>query len=400
MSSHLKILIVTSGTVADPRFGGELRSRHLAGSLANSGHNVRLIGFVARNYPALRKEIRPGFQVEQQHSLLLDIPLLLNRLHLMPMTELPSWFGHLRNLFRQICTLNRYDIIQFDFPWFVNIYPVVRSHARIVYNAHNIESQYWEGQLNDRLLGGFWRKRLLVNERGAIENADAICTCSKQDADWISEKCNVNPDRIHIVPNGFDEKRFRPTDPERRKTTREALGIKNSEKAVIFTGSGTPPNIEAARAIMETIAPSTKDPRVKYYIVGDICRLLDVKGAIPPNVTLIGRADDILPWLQSADIGLNPMISGSGSNIKLAEYAATGLPVVSTEFGTRGYPALESHIQIAPIDEFPRIVSETTWPNKIPPSALQTYSWKTSAKRLDESYLALLSQPVSESGST
>jgi glycosyltransferase involved in cell wall biosynthesis len=41
-------------------------------------------------------------------------------------------------------------------------------------------------------------------------------------------------------------------------------------------------------------------------------------------------------WLKAASVGLNPIISGAGTNLKLAEYAAAGLPIISTQFGARG----------------------------------------------------------------
>jgi glycosyltransferase involved in cell wall biosynthesis len=41
-------------------------------------------------------------------------------------------------------------------------------------------------------------------------------------------------------------------------------------------------------------------------------------------------------WLARATVGLNPILTGSGTNLKMAEYAAWGLPVLSTAFGARG----------------------------------------------------------------
>jgi hypothetical protein len=40
--------------------------------------------------------------------------------------------------------------------------------------------------------------------------------------------------------------------------------------------------------------------------------------------------------LATASLALNPMISGSGSNLKMMEYAAAGVPIMSTPFGNRG----------------------------------------------------------------
>jgi len=58
----------------------------------------------------------------------------------------------------------------------------------------------------------------------------------------------------------------------------------------------------------------------------------------PANVRSLGLVDEQekLAWLALADIGLNPVLSGSGTNLKLLDYAAAGLPIVSTPFGARG----------------------------------------------------------------
>jgi glycosyltransferase involved in cell wall biosynthesis len=40
--------------------------------------------------------------------------------------------------------------------------------------------------------------------------------------------------------------------------------------------------------------------------------------------------------LSIADVALNPMRSGTGTNLKMLDYMAAGVPVISTEFGARG----------------------------------------------------------------
>ncbi|MDB5066600.1 MAG: putative glycosyltransferase, partial [Chloroflexi bacterium] len=57
--------------------------------------------------------------------------------------------------------------------------------------------------------------------------------------------------------------------------------------------------------------------------------------------------------LWTADLGLNPMLSGSGTNLKLVEYFAAGLPAVSTPLGTRGVDARPGeHLRTAPAEGF------------------------------------------------
>jgi glycosyltransferase involved in cell wall biosynthesis len=70
---------------------------------------------------------------------------------------------------------------------------------------------------------------------------------------------------------------------------------------------------------------------------------------LPSNLRLLGVVGDTekLLWLKVASVGLNPIISGAGTNLKLAEYAAAGLPIISTAFGARGGVLLpDTHITV------------------------------------------------------
>lgn len=57
-----------------------------------------------------------------------------------------------------------------------------------------------------------------------------------------------------------------------------------------------------------------------------------------PNLIYTGRIKDSdrAQWLTAADIAINPMMSGSGTNIKMFDFMAASLPAVSTAIGARG----------------------------------------------------------------
>jgi len=59
---------------------------------------------------------------------------------------------------------------------------------------------------------------------------------------------------------------------------------------------------------------------------------------IPKNVRLYGKVSNekLKQIYEAADIAINPMFSGSGLNIKMLDYMAAGLPIISTEVGARG----------------------------------------------------------------
>ena len=79
------------------------------------------------------------------------------------------------------------------------------------------------------------------------------------------------------------------------------------------------------------------------------------------NVILLGQISDEekLKLYRSVDMALNPMQSGSGTNIKMLDYMAAGLPVISTPVGARGLE-LESdnNAIICELPDFPRKIRE------------------------------------------
>jgi glycosyltransferase involved in cell wall biosynthesis len=103
---------------------------------------------------------------------------------------------------------------------------------------------------------------------------------------------------------------------------------------ITFIGSNFPPNQEAVRKIVE-VAEEVEDGY--FVIMGNICNYLKSKD-IPRNIDLRGyvneeEKEDIY---RNTKIALNPIYSGSGSNIKVLEYFEYGLPVLSTRKGARG----------------------------------------------------------------
>lgn len=79
----------------------------------------------------------------------------------------------------------------------------------------------------------------------------------------------------------------------------------------------------------------------------------------PENVRFMGLIDE-LPKnmiLGLADVALNPMTSGTGTNLKMLDYFAAGIPVISTPFGVRGLGVEDQkHCLLAEIEDFPKTI--------------------------------------------
>jgi hypothetical protein len=113
--------------------------------------------------------------------------------------------------------------------------------------------------------------------------------------------------------------------------------------------------------------------------------------------------DETLAALLSvADVALNPMLGGSGTNVKMATYLAAGVPVITTPLGARGYDLIDGdEALIAPIDAFPeriaRLMSDETLVDRLTSSGRrlveQRYNWRTIGAEMAAAYRATLGGP-------
>jgi glycosyltransferase involved in cell wall biosynthesis len=137
---------------------------------------------------------------------------------------------------------------------------------------------------------------------------------------------------------------------EKRILKKKQLGLYESFTA-LFIGSWHQPNVEAVRYILSI---ASHLPQVNFLILGNICWAFPAE-QLPLNVSFMGLVNDAIKdvVLGVADVALNPMISGSGTNLKMLDYLAAGIPVISTPFGARGLNLEHGqHCFLAEIDQF------------------------------------------------
>ena len=171
-------------------------------------------------------------------------------------------------------------------------------------------------------------------ELAALNETQLTLACSQSDIQTYANEYGADASRIVMVENGVDAVGVPPITEATRQRCRDELEL-GARKVAIFAGSFHFPNFRAADLV---IAAAAKVPNVLFVFLGSICRYEKLANLSMPNVVSLGEVDESFKWMvfSIGDIGLNPMELGSGSNIKVLEYAAAGLSVVSTPFGTRG----------------------------------------------------------------
>jgi glycosyltransferase involved in cell wall biosynthesis len=57
------------------------------------------------------------------------------------------------------------------------------------------------------------------------------------------------------------------------------------------------------------------------------------------DIILTGAVDRLSPFIQAADVAVVPLLDGGGTRLKILEYFAAGVPVISTAKGAEGIKA-------------------------------------------------------------
>jgi glycosyltransferase involved in cell wall biosynthesis len=228
------------------------------------------------------------------------------------------------------------DVLVFSHPW---VYPAVADRVRrdhlVVYDSQNVEG-FLRAQLLD-LRSPVERdllRAVIAAENDVGRRADLVLVCSLDDKAMFERVYEWPGERIRLAPNGVMAKSVVPAIGSERSDSRRSLGLGSDSAIAVFIGSAYGPNVDAARFIIETLAPAL--PQVTFAVVGGVGDRLG--GSLPRNVKVTGSVSEEAKrtWLKASDFAVNPMTSGSGTNIKMFDFMAAGLPVVTTATGGRG----------------------------------------------------------------
>lgn len=228
------------------------------------------------------------------------------------------------------------DVVVFSHPWaFLPLADVLHRRQLVVYDSHNVEALLRTELLGDLEAAKGVLETVIRAEQALLLRADLVFACSDEDAALFQRIFDTDPAKLRIVPNGAFVENFPEPGDVQRVVLRKRLGLPTTQPVAVFLGSFYEPNNEAARFIARRLAPACPD--IFFTVVGGVGTALADEPAVD-NLLVTGRVDDAYrdELLLAADLALNPMNAGSGTNIKMFDYMAAGLPVLTTEIGARG----------------------------------------------------------------
>jgi hypothetical protein len=156
-------------------------------------------------------------------------------------------------------------------------------------------------------------------------------------------------------------------------------------RRAIFAGSNVHHNRVAAAHILSSIAPRF-EKEIEFVLLGPCTRRFLRHQA--PNVT-IDPDGELAEYGCPGALGLNPVVAGSGSSLKLLYYLAHDLPTLSTPFGLRGHEGFAPWVTTAELEHFPDALEcGSPSPDGVR-ERLAPYEWDAAAERALEAYEAV-----------
>lgn len=395
-----RVVVTTTFAVGNPRHGGQLRCFHLYGALARH-IDVDILSLVDHAADIGTRQLGPGLR---------EIGVARSPAHRrvgegvsveagMPVTDIvagtdvsysPAYLERLREALRGASAVILAE------PYMLPAVEAVGAIVPRVYDAFNVEADLKAEVLPGSRLGRRLLHQVQDLERRAVLDSKAITTCSNEDAQRLAVTHGRRLDDFTVVPNGTDC-RFTVPSPEARRDGRDRWlrrwgaqqPLRRCRYLAVFFASWHPPNLDAAEILL-WLAPQL--PEVQFVLGGNHGDAF--VGRTPPqNLVFTGVIGDLSKraLLAAADVALNPMLSGSGTNLKVIEYLAAGVPVISTAFGVRGLAAIDgAQLLVAEPAEMSTAVSRlladpTTAAERAVAGralALEHYDWRKLGDRL------------------
>jgi glycosyltransferase involved in cell wall biosynthesis len=221
----------------------------------------------------------------------------------------------------------------------IALLPRVLFNRKLVFEINGIAHE------EQRLKSSSWLNQFLsffikISEKLACRYSDRIVSVTPQICNYLIRYFRCRSDKIEVVGNGVDTRRFRPIEQGRLLLDyRKRFGISKGDITVAFVG-----NIafwQGVDILLNSALPLlSKDGYLKFLVVGDgllkdplVKKVLDA--GYEKNVIFAGmvRYEDIPFIINIADICVAPFIARRNrvtgvSPLKVFEYMACGKPVI------------------------------------------------------------------------
>jgi glycosyltransferase involved in cell wall biosynthesis len=201
----------------------------------------------------------------------------------------------------------------------------------IIHTFHGHVFHSYFGRLKTTLFQ-FIERRLAAKTTKII----AISPLQKEELSAVYHICK--PEKISVIPLGFDLEQFQENLTEKRRITRANYQLSENEVAVAIVGRLAPiKNHALFLAVIELLAQ--KKCTARFFIVGDGMEKEQIAKEVKRLHETFGVSIEMTSWIKDIatfNAGMDVMCltsNNEGTPVSLIEAQACNLPVVSTDVG-------------------------------------------------------------------
>jgi sugar transferase (PEP-CTERM/EpsH1 system associated) len=385
----MKILYVCHRFPFPPKRGGKIRPFNMIRHLARR-HEVH-VASLARSPEEAAEGAGLRDHCARYDMSVVSAPLQVARMIVRLPTPVPSSFGYFRSFdmarrVRRAVAREGFDLI------FVHCSSVAQYVERIdgvpkILDFGDMDSQKWLEYAHYKPfplnVGYALEGRKLEREERRLARRFDLCTATTR-AEWETLEGYRTGVPSDWFPNGVDADHFAPSGEDYEPETIAFVGRMDyypNQECMFDFCTNTLPLLKAHRpSIRLTIIGADPSPAVRA--LGDI-----------PGVTVTGSVPDVRPFVRRAALMVAPLNIARGTQNKILEAMASGVPVVTSKIAAGGVDAVAGeHFLVAstPAEyaaSIERIVGDRALRARLATAGrermLSHHAWDRSMRRLD-----------------
>jgi sugar transferase (PEP-CTERM/EpsH1 system associated) len=342
---ELKILYLCHRFPFPPKRGGKIRPFNMIKHLSASGHEVT-VAALARSPEEAEEGQGIAPYCKRYEMTEVGNPVQVARMLARVPTAIPSSLGffyspQLKRRIRALLARERFELIFVHCSSVAQYVAGVRGIPKIL-DFGDMDSQKWLEYVRYKpfpLSLGYWLegKKMLREEKRLARLFD-LCTATTR-AEWETLESYKTGVASDWFPNGVDHTYFAPD------------GKDYDPDAICFVGRmDYYPNQECMFDFCASVLPriQARRPKTRLRIIGaDPSPAIRGLGDLP-GVTVTGSVPDVRPYLIRSALMVAPLNIARGTQNKILEAMASGVPVVTSAIAAGGVDAVaEEHFLVA-----------------------------------------------------
>ncbi len=396
----MRVLFICHRLPFPPRRGGKIRPFNIIRHFAEAGHSVTVASLARSAEEAEEGEGLQRYCAERIVERITGVQALRGMLSRLP-TRSPSSFGYFYSpaLHRRVARLlaeRSFDLIMVHCSSVASYVADVGGIPKVL-DFGDMDSQKWLLYARYRgfpLSAGYWLEgnKLERTEKALARRFD-LCTCTTL-AELETLRGFDAAEASGWFPNGVDPDYFEPQN--------EAY----DPDSICFVGRmDYYPNQQAVLGFCRDVLPLIRErrPTARLYVVGAApsrpIRALDGSA----GVTVTGTVPDVRPYVRKAALTVAPLAIARGTQNKILESMAMGVPVVASAAAARGVdaaPGRDIVVAESPLDwasAVVEIMANRGGRRRLAEAGracvLARHSWEASMQRLDGLLERWMSRP-------